>query len=294
VESTLLNALEYRVTSAANNTLPASEKAFLRNDLFFGLLLLGCANGLVWRALEAIKQRGWPDAILNTFDVSAIVWLSCVFGVILLSAARTKRCEINKRDWAIGSASLALMFVPIGACSWIAVTCICLYLLVDRPDEDTRRGAAILLAVTAPMLWTRLIYHFFAPPVLAFDARLVSTILGTTRQGNVVGFADHSGNLIIEIPCSSLANVSLALLCWIAVSQFVKHKPRRSDIFWCAAACFSVILVNVLRMAAMGTSVPVYEAIHGALGSAVVNLLVSGLIVGFTSLGVRGELSRMV
>jgi hypothetical protein len=290
----LFNTLEYRVTVTTSDGLSARDRAFQSKDLFFGLLFLGCANGLIWRALEAVRQHDWTDAILNTFNVSAIVWLSCLFGLILLFSARPKRSEINKRDWAIGSAALALIAIPVGACSWAAVTLACVYLLLERPDDDTRRGATILLAVTAPMLWTRLIYRFFAPPVLAFDARLVSSILGTTRHGNVVGFADHSGNLIVEIPCSSLANVSLALLCWVAVSQFVRHQPRRTDVLWCAAACLSVVVVNVIRMAAMGINVSLYEAIHGGVGSAVTNLLVTALIVVFTGLGVRGELSRMV
>jgi hypothetical protein len=282
------------MTSIYQRDGPVERRALKREDLFFGLLLLACANGLTWRALEAVNRLNWRDAFLNTFDISAIVWLSCLFGLLLLSSSRAKDPEPSRRDWTVGSVILILILVPIGVCSWLAVAVACIYLIVTEPDESARRGAAILLAVTVPMLWARVVYRFLAQPILTFDASLVGWILGTPRHGNVVGFLDQSGNLVVEIPCSSLANVSLALLCWIAVSQFVKHRPRRSDLFWCALACLSVVAVNVFRMATMGISAPVYEAVHGGYGAAVVNFIESALIMVFTGLGVRRELSRMV
>jgi hypothetical protein len=72
------------------------------------------------------------------------------------------------------------------------------------------RGALILLAMTAPMLWSRLLFQIFAKPILNIDATLVSVLLGTDRSGNMVGFLDGSGYMIVLPACSSLANMSLA------------------------------------------------------------------------------------
>jgi len=61
----------------------------------------------------------------------------------------------------------------------------------------------------------------------------------------MVEFADGSGVLVILPACSSLANVSLAFLCWVTVSQLVCHKKSAYDLLWCLMACVSVIAVNV-------------------------------------------------
>jgi hypothetical protein len=60
------------------------------------------------------------------------------------------------------------------------------------------------------MLWSRLLFQIFAKPILNIDATLVSVLLGTDRSGNMVGFLDGSGYMIVLPACSSLANMSLA------------------------------------------------------------------------------------
>ena len=47
--------------------------------------------------------------------------------------------------------------------SWVAVTGLSLYILLFANDgPERRRGALILLALTVPMLWSRLFFQFFA------------------------------------------------------------------------------------------------------------------------------------
>ena len=136
--------------------------------------------------------------------------------------------------------------------SWFAATVLCLYILGSTNDPSLRRCVVILFATTVPMLWSRTLFQFFANSILQVDALLVSWLLGTHRAGNMVEFADGSGVLVILPPCSSLANVSLAFLCWVTVSQFVCHKKSAYDILWCFLACASVVAVNVTRMSLMG------------------------------------------
>jgi hypothetical protein len=91
-------------------------------------------------------------------------------------------------------------------------------------------------------------------------------------------------------PCSSLANVSLAFLCWVTISQFVGHKKSAYDILWCLLACASVVAVNVIRISLMGLSLLRYNEIHNPWGDAVVNTIILGLTIGVCILGVRREL----
>ena len=259
-----------------------------RADFLASLFIIGCANGLAGKIIASANLRGWTNAAFGTFDISVIVVVSCIAGTLLM--LRSAGDEVRSGDIAVGVVLFLFMILPIAATAWLAVTGLSLYiLLLGKMDDSARRGAIILLATTVPMLWSRMLFDFFAKPILEVDASLVAWLLGTHRAGNMVEFADHSGALVIFPPCSSLANVSLALLCWVTVSQFWRHKWRPSDVFWCFLACGSVVAVNVVRISLMGLSVSHYEAIHDALGDAIANTAMTGLTVGISLWAVRGD-----
>lgn len=274
-------------STARTAVLPISGQVS-RGEFFAALLILGCVNGLGSRMIESVDQLGWADALLSTFEISVIVWLSCIVGISIILRDRTS--EVHSADFAVGAGFLFLVFLPIGPLSWFAVTALCLYIFVSTNDPSLRRGAVILFATTVPMLWSRMLFQFFANTILQIDASLVSWLLGTHRVGNLIEFKDGSGLLLILPACSSLANVSLAFLCWVTVSQFVGHKKSAYDILWCLMACASVVAVNVTRISLMGLNLSSYNGIHNRWGDAVINMIILGLTIGFCVLGVRREL----
>ena len=259
-----------------------------RGEFFAGLFTLGCISGLTSRIIQSVNRLGWADALLNTFEISAIVWISCAAGIYLVHRDRT--IGVRSPELAIGLGFVFLVVLPIGPLSWVAVTALSFYLIFSANPASSRRGAIVLLATTVPMLWSRLLFQFFANMILQIDASLVGWILGTHRTGNIVGFADGSGVLVILPRCSSLANMSLAFLCWVTVSQLVYHKKSAYDLLWCLMACVSVIAVNVARMGVEGLSQWHYMTFHSNWGDAVCNIAILVLIVGFSVLGVRREL----
>jgi hypothetical protein len=261
-------------------------------EYFAGLFIIGCASGFASRIIHSIEEIGWADAFFRTFGISAIVWFSCGAGLALIVRDRTKgvqSCEIG-----LGLAFVVLVILPIGALSWIAVTGLGLYVLLSADVATLRRGTSVLLAVTVPMFWSPMLFHLFANYILAADALLVSWLLGTHRTGNLVEFADKSGELVIWPLCSSLTNVSLALLCWVTLSQLVSHKRSACDFLWCLFACAAVVAVNVTRMAIMGISQWHYAVFHSEWAEAGANVIILGLIVGICALGVRRELFQRV
>ena len=185
-------------------------------EYFAGLFILGCGSGLASRVVQSVNRLGWQDALTNSFDISAIIWIACISGVSLVLRDRTT--GIGLRELALGAGAVFLVILPIGALSWVAVTGLSLYILVFTRCASSRRGACILLAATVPVLWSRMLFQFFARLILGVDASLVSWLLGTHRTGTLVEFADNSGQLVILPSCSSLANVSLAFLCWVTLS----------------------------------------------------------------------------
>jgi hypothetical protein len=259
-----------------------------RDELFAGLCILACVNGLGSRVIKSINDLGWESAVIHTFGISAFIWVACFLGVTLVLRDRTD--IIRSFDLAVAAAVIVLAFVPIGGASWLALTGLCLYmLLLPNGPPPRRRGAGILLATTAPMLWTGLLLHFLAKPILEIDAAIVGWLLGTDRLGNMVRFADNSGYLVIFQPCSSVAGLSLAMLCWVTMSQAAQHRPSVHDLIWAGLACASVIVVNVSRISIMGLSERYYQVAHGPLGSTIANAITVILIVGVSLLGVRRE-----
>jgi hypothetical protein len=260
-----------------------------RNEFFAGLFLLGCANGLAARAIATVHDIGWRNAAIGMFGVSAIVLAACGAGLWLMMCRRDR--SVTAIDLVIGAVALVLIALPVGGLSWIAVSGIALYILLfSDPDQSMRRGAVILLATTVPMFWSRLLFQLFANFILEIDASLVGWLLGANRTGNMVRFINDDGYLVIMPPCSSLANMSLAFLCWITVSEFVGHRRALSDLWWCLLACGSVLAINVGRLSAMGISLRHYEAIHSQIGNAITDGLILMATLGWSFLGVRREL----
>jgi hypothetical protein len=258
-----------------------------RGEFLAGFFLLACVNGFASRIIQSVSQLGWQEALFNTFDISVIVWFSCATGVFLVFRDRT--LGVSSLELALGLGCVILVVLPIGALSWVAVTGFGLLIFLTSDVSSTRRGAIILLAMTVPMLWSRMLFKFFANVILGIDASLTSWMLGTHRTGSVVEFADHSGQLVIFPACSSLANVSLGFLSWVTLSQLVCHKKSVFDLLWCLLVCASVVAVNVARLTVLGFSQWNYAAFHKGADVAT-NLIILGLIVGISSLGLRHEL----
>ncbi|MGB6176212.1 MAG: hypothetical protein WBF43_07725, partial [Methylocella sp.] len=126
---------------------------------------------------------------------------------------------------------------------------------------------------------------------LQADAILVGLIVGTERVGNTVGFAGNPGYyLVIEPACSSLADVSLAVLGWALFTQALARRPSLKDVWWCLAACAAVIVINVTRIALIGLHREHFELLHGSVGAGVASFLALAAIVGINLIRVRGDL----
>ena len=259
-----------------------------RHEFFAGLLFLGCANGVAAKVNAAVRRIGWLDAAIGMFDVSAIVLAACAAG-LWFTMCRGKQ-SVTPTDLVVGAIALTLIALPVGALSWLAVSGLALYILwFTNADVPVRRGAIILLAMTVPTLWSRLLFQFFANFILEIDASLVGWLLGTDQTGNMVRFVHDGGYLVILSGCSSLANMSLAFLCWITVSEFTGHRRALGDLWYCLLACSSVLAINVGRMSLMGISVRHYEAIHSQIGDAVANAMIIIVTLGWSLSGVRRE-----
>ncbi len=170
MDATIANSSDQTQRTQAKSRQDGIQIA--RNEFFAGLFLLGSANGIAARAIGTVHDNGWLNAAIGMFDVSAIVLAACASGLWLMMGGREQ--SVTRIDLAVGVGALALIALPLGGLSWIAVGGLALYILwFTDPDQSMRRGAIILLATTVPMFWSRLLFQLFANFILEIDASLV-------------------------------------------------------------------------------------------------------------------------
>ena len=72
------------------NPVVGAAEEWRRGEFFAGLFALGCVSGtLTSIIIESIERLGWVDAFFGTFEISLIVWVSCIAGIDLILRDRT-------------------------------------------------------------------------------------------------------------------------------------------------------------------------------------------------------------
>ncbi|WP_305671985.1 hypothetical protein [Falsiroseomonas sp.] len=263
-----------------------------RAGLFAGLSVLGFANGIVGRVQEGVVNEGIATALFATFNISAVVWVA--FVACPLMFLREQRQPLLRTDMVVAAFVMMAFILPFWPLSWVALTGLAFYILRGsftlrgrQPYSPMRSGAWILLATTGTMFWGRVLLHSASGPVLGADAVLVGWLAGTETIGNTVRFADGDGYVWIAPACSSLANISLAILCWVLFAQFRGVEWSFQNIGWCLLACLSVVVINVTRISLMVLHQEHFDLIHGTIGATVASWLSIAVVLGICMWGTR-------
>jgi hypothetical protein len=265
---------------------PLGARSLDRGTLFAGLVIVGFANGISHRVIAAVREDA-GRALLHTFDIGAIAWIA-LFTCIFMLARRSGRVA-TRADLVVAGLAFMTFLAPAAPLSWLGLTGIGAYIAITSPARSpSRRAAYILFALTVPMFWSRVLFTLMSDSILGIDAMLVSWVLGTPRVGNSIAFADGWGYFWIAAPCSSLANVSLAVLCWVLVTQTL-DRGHVSGLRYCILACSAVVVLNVGRLALTGISRGAYEVVHGPAGSFLVAWLIFGVTLAICLYGATRE-----
>lgn len=251
-------------------------------------MMLCVMNGLFGKIVDNITASSLFSATLSTFGISVIVWAALYFGCSLLANAEYREPKLS--DWILGGSGYLLALLPWGVASWIGVALIGARLIsVSSAGSYTRRGAWILVSVTVPVLWSKALFSAFAPIILAIDASLVSAVLQTPRDGNLVAIPGGGGQLQVAAACSSLANTSLVIPLWTTMTQIAKLPFRAGRMKWPILAGVMAIFINVLRISLIGWFPAYYDLIHGEYGQFVVSYLILGTTYWVCRRGIYGE-----
>ncbi|MDB5563259.1 MAG: hypothetical protein JWN11_2677 [Hyphomicrobiales bacterium] len=256
-----------------------------RGGLFAGLATIGFLNGVSEKIMLDWASHGPLAAFYDTFGISLIVWVAMLVTLILLARDRTQ--PIGLADGMVGVLATLAFLAPVPSLSWLGLDALAIYLLRSSAGSPAAtRAATILLAITVPMFWARLVMAAFGSLILQVDATLVSWFVGTTRSGNLVPFADGSGSMWVAPACSAFVNLSLAIL---SVVLFVKAFDRSwspRTLAFGGLVCLSVIAINVVRIGLVGLHPEHYELFHGPVGSTVAGWLTTAAILGLCAYGI--------
>jgi hypothetical protein len=261
-----------------------------RNQLFAGLCIIGFINGNLFRVVKQFRDNEFASVLMNSLEISVIVWAALFVGIALLR--QPPAVTMTRFDVALAVGAGVAFFIPLAPLSWVAISALALrVILSSRPESYHCRGAWILLAMTVPMFWSRVLFSLLSDQILAFDAILVARISGTERAGNAVAFSDGSGYLWIAPACSSLANVSLVIPCWVLITRFLNRRRSPGDAWWILAACAAVTAINVTRLSLLSHYSQAFDLLHGPVGATVANWLTFVAIIGVCALGVRHDVT---
>jgi hypothetical protein len=247
-----------------------------------------CILGFVNAVFASLSYRLVTDpaaAIGSLAGISVLIWIA--MAVALHMVRRVSEGPASMRDLLAAGASLLLLALPPAPLNWLALTSIGLYLAVTgSAGSPERRAGMIVVALCVPMFWSKILMSTMSDVILRFDATLAGLLLNTERTGNAVAFADGWGHFWVAPECSSLSNISIAVLCWIVLGQGVTDR-RAPSFAYCVAAIVAVVTLNVARLAMTGLSRAHYEVLHGPVGDFTFDFLSVAAMAAILALGWR-------
>jgi hypothetical protein len=248
--------------------------------------VIAAINGLATGIINTIADRGAPMALLALGSVNPVVWFT-LFAALAIAFEPEPDVPVRRTDMAVTGLVLASAFVPIVAAGSIGVALAAGYLWIVSPAGSRgRRGAIVLLALTTMLIWGRFVLMAAGDPLLALDSHFVAWLAGTTAHGNLVMFADGSKPILIGYACSSMHNMTYAIMLWAAVTQLLKIPVGPRSLAICAAAMIGNVLVNGARLAVIAHHRSAFDYWHSGAGGSLFGwggVIVIALIIGVGS-----------
>lgn len=232
--------------------------------------------------LDSIGASGTIGALIGLAGVSAVFWFA-LYAVVTIAREASGTPLTRGDQMAAGAVVLgALMPYPIAGS--VATLGAALYLFAHGPARSReRRMSIVLLAITGTLLWGRIALPVFAPQLLGLDAWAVGQVARSPVIGNTVGFAGSGERFSISPSCSSLHNISLAIILWASLTQLLRLPITPRLLAVCLAGVATMAGVNCLRLATIALNESDFGYWHTGTGAGMFGwlaLIAGGLVVG--------------
>lgn len=276
----------------AHDAARRTSTSFLSRPSVFAVT--GCVatvNAFAGKIATSLHGQSLSHVLLDLGGVSAIVWFA-IGSLFLIAQENDIPSPLRHGDKAVSALVLMLSFIPFNFAAAVGLLVNGLYLALRSPRDDIhRRMGIVMLALTGPLIWGRLLLALLGAPLLGIDARLAGWIAGTAVEGNVVALRD-GGSLYVALGCSSVHNMSLALLLFVTLTQMLRLRYTGLLVATGIAAALAMAVVNVLRLAALARFPQYFDLLHAGWGGSLFGLssfVAAGAIIAG---GIRAELAR--
>jgi exosortase/archaeosortase family protein len=200
--------------------------------------------------------------LLSLLGVDAVLWLA-LFAIVKIALEDCAQAPQRRADLYVGALLLACVFVPMTAAAALALLLGALYLLrTTAPGTAPRKLALIALATTGPLLWGPACMALLGPEITRVEALIIGATTGLPTAGNVFRSYDGSTIFVVAGSCSSLANISIALLLLVVLAQLLDIPLSRRLVPVALAAVAATLLANSGRLAALGLWPQHYHYLH--------------------------------
>jgi exosortase/archaeosortase family protein len=263
--------LDRLATSTPGTAAAGVARLIGRRELF--LWIAGClfAN----QAVQLVNLSSFSAFVADLAAQNLVYWFACCVVLYRLNAS-DNRARASVYDWCFALAMLCAILVSSFIAYRFAIgfltSVMGLYLLVlYRKDEQLASAGAVLLAVSAHLVWGPIVFQLLTPEFLRADAALVGALLMLVDPGIVwtgTTFHASAGHAISIVgACSSFQNLSTALLACAAAAMFVRTTWTRRDLSAIAMASVAMIVLNDARLCLLAQSAASYEFWHQGQGA---------------------------
>lgn len=214
---------------------------------------------------QRVGIRGLTNAVLQLGGISVVVWFAMYAALAIGFESAADR--LKARDLQVLALVVLLTIAPgsLGGSAALVITAVYL-LLTTRPGQPARSVSYILIALTGPLMWGPALLAVLPQPLLAADAHIVAFLIRTPVDGNVVHFVTGGNEFVIAGGCSSIHNMSLALVLWTTAAVLFRLQVTARYLAVGIAMVGLMFVLNIARVAAIGLFPQDYEFLHTGAG----------------------------
>jgi exosortase/archaeosortase family protein len=234
---------------------------------FAGCCIIAALNARSAPMLATVDALGFQNAFFDLFEVSAVVWFA-LYGAWTIAVSEEGPAAYRTGDTFVLAALIVAILIPLPLLSIAAGFATGLWLIMTSERGSAGwRMALIITAVAAQQIFGRLFLAVFSETILTADVILTGLITGFESHSNVLRRPDGS-DVIIGASCSSVVNMSYALLAWVTVAQLFNMRLDKRLFKYVAGSLFAIFLINSSRLLLVAWYPQYFDYFHGGEGAA--------------------------
>ena len=238
-----------------------------RGSVFAAAGILAALNAEAGQILSTLTFQSTVKAATGLAGISAVIWAALI-AIWTIGAEERHRVRL-RGDAFVLTLVILLAFLPISYAAQAGLLLCGTYLFATSKGRGpSRRASLVLLALTGPLIWGRILLNLFAAPILSFDAHIVGAAIGSKVDGNIFQAASGSGRFVIGNLCSSVHNMSLAIVLWTTAAMLFDIRVDRRYIAVGVAMAAFMFALNIARLAAIGIYPSQFAYLHFGTGAA--------------------------